>query len=144
MLKSEFCPGDSSLNLAVKTEMTYFEIGDLKMLLLPSEIFPELVYGGYLSAEESAEGKGPEINPEPLVKIAGDENLLLFGVTNDFTGYVVPPNDFLTNKDIPYADRAKDRLGRGHYEETNSLGPKTAQTIADTFKGVMETVNGAR
>jgi hypothetical protein len=144
VLKSEFCPGDSSLNLAVKTEMTYFEIGDLKMLLLPSEIFPELVYGGYLSAEESAEGKGPEINPEPLVKIAGDDNLLLFGVTNDFTGYVVPPNDFLTNKDIPYADRAKDRLGRGHYEETNSLGPKTAQTIADTFKGVMETVNGAR
>ncbi len=142
IMKSEFCGHDkSSLHMAVKTEMTYFEIGDLKMLLLPSEIFPELVYGGYLSAEESAEGKGPEVNPDPLVKIAGDDNLLLFGVTNDFTGYVVPPNDFLTHDEIPYADKATDRLGRRHYEETNSLGPLTAQTIADTFKGIMETVN---
>lgn len=142
IMKSEFCGYEnSSLNLAVKTEMTYVEIGDLKMLLLPSEIFPELVYGGYLSAEESAEGKGPEINPDPLVKIADNENLLLFGVTNDFTGYVIPPNDFLVNKDIPFVEQAKDRLGRGHYEETNSLGSKTAQTIADTFKGIMDTVN---
>lgn len=144
VMKSEFCGFEnSSLNLAVKTEMTYFEIGDLNILLLPSEIFPELVYGGYLSVEESAEGKGPEINPDPLIKIAGDDNLLLFGVTNDFTGYVIPPNDFLVNKDIPFAEQAKDRLGRGHYEETNSLGPKTAQTIADTFKGIMDTVNAS-
>jgi hypothetical protein len=28
---------------------------------------------------------------------------------------------------------AYDRLGRSHYNETNSLGPKTAQKIADVF-----------
>lgn len=128
------------LNLSVKTEMTYFEIGDLKILLLPSELFPELAYGGYLSAEESAEGKSPDINPKPLIEIADDENLLIFGVTNDFTGYVVPPNDFLLHPEMPYIEKAKDRLGRTHYEETNSLGPATAHTIADTFKGIMETV----
>lgn len=145
VMKTEFVGGgEGSLKLSVKTEMTYMEIGGLNLLLLPSEIFPELVYGGYLSAEESAEGKGPEINPDPLVKIAGDDNLLLCGVTNDFTGYVVPPNDFLTNAEVPYADRAKDRLGRGHYEETNSLGPLTAFRIADTFRGVMETVNAVK
>ena len=66
--------------------MTYFEIGDLKMLLLPSELFPERAYGGYLSAEESAEGKSPDINPKPLIEIADDKDLLIYGATNDFTG----------------------------------------------------------
>lgn len=144
IVKNQKCATkDGELNLSVKTEMTYFEIGDLKMLLLPSELFPELAYGGYLSAEESAEGKSPDINPEPLIEIADDKDLLIFGVSNDFTGYVVPPNDFLLNSDNPYVERAKDRLGRSHYEETNSLGPATAPVIADTFKGIMETVRNA-
>lgn len=127
----------------LKSEMTYLEIGGLKMLLLPCEIFPELVFGGYLSAEESAEGKGPEINPVPLSQIAGEEQLLIVGLANDELGYVIPPNDFLLAPGIPYLDRVKDRLGRNHYEETNSTGPKTAQTIADVFAGMMETVRAA-
>lgn len=140
--KSWYGTGEGALNLSIKTEMTYMEIDTLKMLLLPNEIFPELCYGGYLSAEESAEGKSPDINPEPLVKIAGDDNLLIFGVANDFTGYVVPPNDFLLNPDVPYVNTTKDRLGRGHYEETNSLGIHTAHVVADTFRGMMDTVRG--
>ena len=40
-----------------------------------------------------------------------------------------------------YLDRAKDRHGRGHYEETNSVGPKTAVKIAQVVKEIMETVN---
>jgi len=131
------------VGLSVKTEMTYIQIGDLNMLLLPSEIFPELCYGGYLPAEETAECKSPDINPEPLVKIAGDDNLLIFGVANDFTGYVVPPNDYLLHPEVPFVTDTKDRLGRNHYEETNSLGPATAQTIADTFREIMETVKAA-
>lgn len=137
-----FATENNELKLSIKTEMTYFEIGGLKMLLLPSELFPELAYGGYLSEEESAEGKSPEINPEPLIKIANDDNLLIFGVSNDFTGYVVPPNDFMLHPSMPYLEKAKDRLGRTHYEETNSLGPATAHVIAETFKGIMETVKG--
>lgn len=135
---------NNELKLSIKTEMTYFEIGDLKMLLLPSELFPELAYGGYLSAEESAEGKSPDINPKPLIEIADDKNLLIFGVSNDFTGYVVPPNDFLLNPTMPYIERGKDRLDRTHYEETNSLGPATAYAIADTFKRIMETVRESK
>ncbi len=141
--KEKFGTGQGRLGLSVKTEMTYIQIGDLNMLLLPSEIFPELCYGGYLDAEHSAEGKSPDINPDPLVHIAGDENLLVFGVANDFTGYVVPPNDFLLHPEVPFVTEGRDRLDRKHYEETNSLGPKTAQIIADTFRGMMETVKAA-
>jgi hypothetical protein len=47
------------------------------------------------------------------VKIAGDDNLLIFGVANDFTGYVVPPNDFLLNPDVPYVNTTRIALGEG-------------------------------
>ena len=141
--KDKYGTGEGRLGLSVKTEMTYIQIGDLNMLLLPSEIFPELCYGGYLEAELTAEGKSPDINPEPLVDIAGDKDLLIFGVANDFTGYVVPPNDYMLHPEIPFVSETKDRLGRNHYEETNSLGPETAQTIAATFRGIMETVKAA-
>ena len=133
----------TSYGYALKSEMTYFEIGSLKMLLLPCEIFPELVFGGYLSAEESATGLGPEANPTPLTEIAGEEELLIFGLANDELGYVIPPNDFLLAPGIPYLDRVRDRHDRNHYEETNSMGPKTAQILADTFADMMQTIKAA-
>lgn len=125
----------------LKTELNYFEIDSLKILMIPCELFPELAYGGYLSEDESAEGLPPEINPEPLIKIAEDENLLIFGLANDELGYVLPPNDFMLNTDAPYLDRAIDRFGRRHYEETNSMGPDTAAIIAESFGKIINQVN---
>lgn len=126
------------LGLALKTEMTYIYLGDQKILLLPGESFPETVYGGYASAEESATGKGPEINSTPLIEIAGDDDLLVFGVTNDMTGYVVAPNDFVLHKTQAYLSNGRDRFDRSHYHETNSLGYLASQTIADVFEDVVK------
>ena len=109
-----------------------------RMLFVPGELFPELAYGGYLPAEASANGTGE--NPTPLCEIADDPALLIFGLADDEIGYILPPDDFLLNRDIPYFERAVDRHGRRHYEEINSLGPRTAQTIADTFADMMQTV----
>ena len=130
-----FKKGD--LGLALKSEMTYIKLGQQKILLLPGESFPETVYGGYADAEASATGKGPEINPTPLVDIAGDKELLVFGVTNDMTGYVVAPNDFILHKTQAYLSNGRDRFDRSHYHETNSLGFNSAQTIADVFAEVV-------
>lgn len=135
--------GTGRLGLGLKTEMTYMEIGSLKMALIPGELFPELAYGGYLSAEESAEGKGPEINPKPLCEIVGDENLLIFGLANDEIGYIVAPNDFCLHPEIPYMDKTMDRLNRRHYEETNSLGPNTAYKIAEVFTELLNDMKNA-
>ncbi len=131
----------ASKNWMLKSEMTYYEIGGKKILFLPCELFPELAFGGALSAKDSATGKGSEVNPRLLSEIAGDDELLIFGLSNDELGYVLPPNDFLLNENKPYLDKVIDRHGRRHYEETNSLGPKTAAVIADTFENIMKTVN---
>lgn len=128
----------SSLGVAMKTEMTYFSLGSQKFLTLPGENFINTVYGGYMDAEHSTTGKGPEINPKPLCEIANDEGMVAIGVTNDMTGYVVPPNDFILNKTQPYLNGTKDRFGKNHYHETNSMGPNSQKTIADTFATVVK------
>ena len=120
--------------LCLKSEISYFEIGGKKLLLLPCEIFPELVFGGFLGADESATGKGEEINPRILTDIVADEEILVFGLANDELGYVVPPNDFILHPTAPYLENGRDKHNRRHYEETNSMGPDTAKIIADNVE----------
>lgn len=127
----------SKSGYALKSEMSYFEIDTLKMLLLPGELFPELAYGGYLTAELSAQGKGEEMNPVPLTRLAKDDKLLLFGLANDEIGYIIPPNDFMLDEAMPYLEHAYDLHSRKHYEETNSLGPETADRIAEVFADIL-------
>lgn len=129
---------------ALKSEVTYYEIGGKKILLLPCELFPELAFGGALSAEQSATGKGAEVNPPLLCDITEDNNILIFCLANDELGYVLPPNDYLLNKKAPYIEKATDRFNRRHYEETNSVGPKTADVIARTVAEIITEVKAAQ
>ena len=131
---------EAELGMALVSEMTYMKIGTQQVLLIPGEAFPEIAYGGAASAEESPTGRGPEINPPSFVEVAGDKNLLVFGVSNDFTGYVVPPNDFILHKTEPYLSTGKDKFDRGHYHETNSLGYSAAKTLSNAFADIMSRV----
>lgn len=137
---TRYATGEGPLNTSLKTEISYFDIDGLKMVFIPGEIFPELVYGGYLSAEESATGKGPEFNPKPLAEIVEDKDLLVFGLANDEIGYIITPNDFYLHPEEPYITGAKDSNDRKHYEETNGLGPNTAFKIAEVFTEMVETL----
>ncbi|MBE6802611.1 MAG: hypothetical protein E7530_06980 [Ruminococcaceae bacterium] len=141
MTAEKFATKNAPLYWTLKSEITYYEIGDKKILLLPCEIFPELVFGGALSAEESGTGKGPEVNPELLCDITGDRDILVFGLANDELGYVLPPNDFVLNEKSPYVDNGRDKHNRRHYEETNSVGPKTAEVIAQVVKDILNDIN---
>lgn len=132
------CKEGSEMGIAIMTEMTYMTFGDQKVLLLPGENFVSTVYGSYNSAETSATGKGPEINPAPLAEICGDPEMISFGVSNDMTGYVVPVNDWVLNPTQPYLNGTRDRFNKNHYHETNSMGPETQKVIADTFTKVVK------
>ena len=132
---------DSTLGLALCTEMTYIRIGAQQILMLPGEAAPEFAFGPYSPAETSATGLGPEVNAKTLSAVASDDNLIVFGLANDMVGYMVPPNDFILNEYGPYLDTANDRFGNRHYHETNSLSPKMTQVVSDTFASVMEHVS---
>lgn len=129
---------DSTIGLALLTDITYMTFGDQKILLLPGENFVSTVFGGYNPAETSATGKGGEVNPLPLAEIAGDRDMIVYGVSNDMTGYVVPENDFILNKTQAYLNVAKNRFGNKHYHETNAMGPNAQRIIADTFTKVIK------
>ncbi len=131
----------TDLGIAMMTEMTYMTFGGQKILLLPGESFVSTVYGGYKTAETSPTEKGGEINPTPLADIAGDHEMIVFGVSNDMSGYVVPPNDFILNPTQPYLNGYKDKFDLNHYHETNSMGILAQETIADAFASVVENFN---
>ena len=126
------------LGLALLTEMAYIRLGTQQILLLPGEPFPEVIYGGSVEAELSATGKGTEINPEPIIDIVGDKELLVYCVTNDMTGYCVAPNDYVLHKTQPYIEQGRDLHDRRHYHETNSLGYLTNETIAENVAQIMK------
>lgn len=140
-MNTDIYPNDAyDTGLALKSEMTYMKFGSKQMLLLPGEMFPSTVYGGYDEAVESSTGLDPKVNPPALADVADDPDLLVFGVTNDMTGYVVPPNDFVLNKTQPYLNTARDRFDNRHYHETNSLGDKSQLVIEQEFAKIMSRV----
>lgn len=131
------CPADSETGTGFISELVYFNIGGEQILTVPGEMFPELVWsGGYESAETSATGEGPEENPTPLSGIFNDEELMVFGVTNDMAGYAMAKNDFVLDERMPFFNRGTDRFGRSHYHETNSCGINTGHVIAAAAKRI--------
>ena len=131
--------GEGRFGVSLKSAVNYFEIGGLRILTVPGEMFPELAYGGYLE-EDLASGGSPEQNPAPLLEIAGDPDLVMFGLGDDELGYIIPPNDFYLDEKRPYFTNGHDRHGRKHYEETVSTGKGTAAVIAETWKGMLERI----
>lgn len=126
------CHADSVTGSGFISEVSYLSLGDAQIVTLPGESFQELIYpGGYCDENTSSTGEGAEINPPVLTDIFGDENLVIFGLTNDMAGYALAENDFILHATQPFISRGKDRFGRNHYHETNSCGIKTGATIAN-------------
>ncbi len=138
-----YATGEGRFGVSLKTALNYFEIGDVRILTVPGEMFPELAYGGYLS-EDIASGGSPDQNPTPLLEIAGDSELLMFGLGDDELGYIIPPNDFFLDEKRPYFADGRDQNGRKHYEETVSVGKGAAARIADTFREMLSQINESR
>jgi hypothetical protein len=130
ILGNKLLDGESATGYAVRSQVAAIALGDVTVLQIPCEIFPELVTDEGLGAGD----------PEPLFSIAaalGREKVIVMGLTGDELGYVVPPSDFLLNEKMPYIERVKG-LPEDHYEETNSVGPLAAPLLAEAVRNVLE------
>lgn len=92
----------NGLGKDVVTEVGYAEFGtDLAVAIIPGEIAPEIVYGGATPVEESWNGK--EWN-YPAFEEAAGKKMLVFGITNDQIGYLLPTSEwhsyFTENEEI--------------------------------------------
>lgn len=108
-------------DIKLTSEIGYIEIGkNVKILEAPGEVLPEIVYGGFYSAQEAF--NGCEYPYEPLKnKFAAEDEILVFGLCNDAVGYIVPDNDYSASNE------------EGHYEETVSTGSTAASSLSKAF-----------
>lgn len=103
------------------SEIGYVEIGkNIKVIEAPGEALPELIYGGFYSAEESF--TGTEYPYKGVATCFGEnDEVLVFGLCNDAVGYIVPDNDYSSSG------------AEGHYEETVSTGSKSGTAFSEAF-----------
>ncbi len=87
----------------ILTEIGYAEIGtDIAVAIIPGELAPEIAFGGAETADKSWQGEDWKY-PSFASKIP-DKKLIVFGLTNDQIGYILPSNSwhsiFTENEEI--------------------------------------------
>ncbi len=111
---------------AIVTEVGYAEIGeDIAVAIMPGELAPEIAFGGAETAATSWQGKDWEY-PSFESKIPG-KKLLVFGLTNDQVGYLLPSNSwhsiFTENEEIVSVGQyGGEQITKAFFELLSSLG----------------------
>ncbi|MCB9665437.1 MAG: hypothetical protein H6732_15095 [Alphaproteobacteria bacterium] len=117
----------------IRTEVDVLDLGPVRMLTIPGELFPENAIGGYdgkwlpptgATLVDERNPNPPDLTQAPsgpylLDELGGEMNWIL-GLGMDEVGYLIPPYNFKLGP-APYLAEAEG----DHYEETNSLGPDT-------------------
>ncbi|MBR3597705.1 MAG: hypothetical protein IKL47_12090 [Clostridia bacterium] len=126
--------------VSIITEVSYAELGSrqIGIYMIPGELYPELESGNFLSAEESANGVTADY--KSLSEMSRCEHNFVLGLCNDELGYIIPENDFMLHEWLPYFNIPYDSFGRKHYEETNSVGPKTAGTLLEAMDELITSI----
>ncbi len=135
----------SKTGYSIITEAGYIEIGkDIVLLTAPGEIVPQLIYGNVVSAEESY--KGTEWTLEPTANLVPEgKTVLVMGLCNDATGYILPDNDyahFITDViwDTDGADKIFGTYHR-HYEELLSAGSTASSETVTVLNELVKSEN---
>ncbi|MBE6756673.1 MAG: hypothetical protein E7555_09475 [Ruminococcaceae bacterium] len=110
----------------VVSEIGYMEIGtDLAVALVPGELEASIAFGGGLGKDDA--WRGEDWKYDSIQTLAGDRELLVFGLCNDQIGYIVPTNDYMPmlwedSKSIEFV----------------SLGSQTAITYMDELTALIK------
>lgn len=113
-----------------RTEISALRIGDLEILNLPGEVYPEIVDGG-VEAPEGADFPGSPVEVPPLRTEMGGRVNMVFNLANDEIGYIIPRTQWDVKPPYAYgADHAP-------YGEVNSGGSGVAGVIHREGLGVL-------
>ena len=111
----------------MRTEVGYLRIGDAEALLVPAEIYPELVLGGIQEPQDPGADFPGAPRERPLLGLLTAEYRMVLGLANDEIGYVIPRSQW--DAKAPFAYGRKE----GQYGEINSVGPSAAARLAEAF-----------
>ncbi len=109
--------------VTIPTEVGRLRIGEVDWLLVPGEIYPELVFGGVLDPPDAgADFPDAPVEPPLFPKLTGRHRAVI-GLANDEIGYILPKRQW--DLKAPFA------FGRDspQYGEVNSCGPDTGPRL---------------
>ena len=118
---------NSGEDMTIETEVACLQLGELSLAAIPGELYPELVYGKFQEPADPA-ADFPNAPLEPTIReILGERKWMLFGLSNDEVGYLIPKRQWDRRK--PYAYGRE----KAQYGEANSCGPEAAMIVMKGF-----------
>ena len=118
---------NSGEDMTIETEVACLQLGELSLAAIPGELYPELVYGKFQEPADPA-ADFPNAPLEPTIReILGERKWMLFGLSNDEVGYLIPKRQW--DKRKPYAYGRE----KAQYGEANSCGPEAAMIVMKGF-----------
>jgi hypothetical protein len=106
-----------------RTEVDVVRIGDLEILTVPGELYPEIAEGGIESPKGADFYPLAPVEVPPLrAEVMNGKMRMVFGLANDEIGYIVPKSQW--DSELPHAYEPD-----GQYGEENSGGPEVAPIV---------------
>jgi len=111
------------LGKGAQTELNVIRIGEVLLLSIPGEIYPEIVEGG-IEAKEARDFPIAPVEVPPLrdAMEAKARMAMVIGLANDQIGYIIPKSQW--DVEAPFVYNGKDQYG-----EENSAGPEVGPII---------------
>ena len=120
--------GDFFGRNAIATEVSYVRCGEMHLIAIPGEIYPELIYGGMADpATPGADFPTAPIEPT-VVEMVPENRSLILGLANDEIGYIMPKRQW--DQRVPYTYGRR----KSQYGEINSCGPDTGPIIMNSLR----------
>jgi hypothetical protein len=120
-----------------RSEIDVVRIGEVEMLTLPGELYPEIGDGGIENPEGADFYPLPPVEVPPLRKeVMNGKMRMVIGLANDEIGYIIPKSQW--DEKPP---RAYDP--NGQYGEENSCGPGIAPLLHREAMGLLQRMHGA-
>jgi hypothetical protein len=117
--------------LKMRSEVDLLQIGEISVLTIPGEIYPEIVIGGI----EHPPGADFDVEPvevPPLLELLPGRYRALMGLANDEIGYIIPLSEWDVKP--PYLYGAPE----SPYGEENSIGPQAGPRVYAAARGLIE------
>ena len=124
-------PATSVFGDDLETEVGYLRVGDLEALLVPAEIYPELVLGGIQEPQDPGADYAAAPRERALFTLLRSEHRMVVGLANDEIGYVIPRSQWDAKAPFAYG-RREDQYG-----EVNSTGPQAAARLVAAFERLL-------
>lgn len=114
----------------LRTEVGAFAVGPASFLLVPGEIYPEIVNGG-IETPPGADFPVPPVEVPPLRALMPGRFRFVIGQANDALGYVIPKSEW--DEEPPWIYGASEET----YGEIVSVGPETGPRLHAALRAVL-------